>query len=129
MLLEQHIPSQRMTFSFQTCVTITSASVFRGRGMHGGRGHAWQGGACVAGGMYGRGVCMAGGHAWQGAYMAGDMHGRGQAWHAHPPPPRQQILRDSVNERVVRILLECILVSDLLIFLGMLIPINKLWVG
>ena len=50
-----------------------------GRGMHGkggvhGRGHAWWGGACVAG---------------------------GRAW---------QILRDTVNERAVRILLECILV-------------------
>ena len=55
-----------------------------------GRGCAWQGsvhdrGACMA-----EGVCVAGGH----------------AWHACP----QQILRDTVNERAVRILLECILV-------------------
>ena len=56
-------------------------------GMHG-RGHTWRGvcvarGACVAGGMHGR---------------EGDMRGSGRhAWH-------------TVNERVVRILLECILV-------------------
>ena len=43
-------------------------------------------GACAAG------ACMAGGHVWQG----------GRAW---------QILRDTVNERAVRILLECILVD------------------
>ena len=45
-----------------------------------GRGHSW------LGGMHGRG------HAWWGACMAGRL-----AWH-------------TVNERVVRILLECILV-------------------
>ena len=77
-------------------------------------GHAWQwghelqggvcgGGACVAVGcMHGRGACVAGGCAWQG-----DMRGKGacmaggHAWH-------------TVNERAVRILLECILVSILL---------------
>ena len=87
-------------------------------------GHAWQGGmhgrgACMVGGMHGRGVCMAGG-AWQGgmhgkggmcsggghcgrgACMVGGMHGM------HTAP--QQILQDTVNERVVHILLECILV-------------------
>ena len=75
-------------------------------GMHG-RGHVWQG-PCVAGGhawqggMHGRGhtwqgVCMTGGCEWQGVCMAGGMHGRGHAWH-------------TVNEWVVRILLECILV-------------------
>ena len=63
-------------------------------GMHG-RGHGRRGacvlGACVAGGVCGmgatsmaRGACMAGG------CMAG------------------QILRDTVNERALRILLECI---------------------
>ena len=41
---------------------------------------------------------MAGGHAWQGACVGG-----GCAW---------QILRVTVNERAVRILLECILVSE-----------------
>ena len=48
-----------------------------------GRGCVHGRGACVAGGMHGREVCM---------------------------PP--QILRDTVNERAVRILLECILVND-----------------
>ena len=70
-------------------------------GMHGRGRHAWQG-ACMVGvmrgrgGMHGRGVCVAGGHVWQGG-----MHGRGCAW---------QIPRDTVNEWVVRILLECMLV-------------------
>ena len=50
-------------------------------GMHGG-GHAWQGGACVAGG------CV---------------------WHAHSPADTTRY-GDTVNERAVRILLECILV-------------------
>ena len=54
------------------------------------RGRAWQG-ACVAGGMRGRGGCVAGG-------------GVRCAW---------QILRDTVNERAVRILLECILFSSM----------------
>ena len=58
-------------------------------------GHAWRGEACVAGGRV-----------WQGGCVAGGMHGRGCAF---PPLPRQ-ILRDTVNERTVRILLECILV-------------------
>ena len=49
------------------------------------------------GGMHGQGcawqgACMAGGHAWQG----------GHAWH-------------TVNERAVRILLECILVLTIFI--------------
>ena len=90
--------------------------------MHSG-GHAWQGcvwqGVCMAGGMCGRGAYMAGGHAWwrghvwQGACMVGGMHSSGRGacvaggvcmmlghvW---------QILRDMVNERAVRILLECI---------------------
>ena len=53
--------------------------------------------------MHGGGVCMAGG-----------MCGRGCAWQVdmyamHAPP--QQILRDTVNERAVHILLEGILVD------------------
>ena len=40
-------------------------------------------------------------HAWQGG-MVGGVHDRGYTC---------QILRDTVNERAVRILLECILVS------------------
>ena len=50
-------------------------------------------GECVAGGMRGRG------HAWQGVCLVG---GGGHTW---------QILRDTLNERAVRILLECILVT------------------
>ena len=57
-------------------------------------------GVSMVGGMHGRG-CV-----WQGVYMAGGawqggMCGRGHAW---------QILRDTVNEQAVTILLECTLV-------------------
>ena len=73
-----------------------------GGGMHGGGLHG--GGACMVGGVCGRGcgggACMAGRMCGRGACMGG-VHGRGCAW---------QILRDTVNERVVRILLKCILV-------------------
>ena len=65
-----------------------------------GKGHAWQG----VGGVHGRGACIAGG---------GGMHGRGCAWQvgcAWQDCAAWQILRDVVNERVVHILLECILV-------------------
>ena len=67
-------------------------------GMHD-RGHAWQQtGMHGKGGMCGRGhAWQQGEHAWQrgGACVAG-----GHEW---------QILRDTVNERVLRILLDCIL--------------------
>ena len=62
-------------------------------------------GACIVGGMCGRGGMCDRGHAW-----CGGVHGRGAcmaggcAW---------QILRDTVNEREVRIPLECILVSEI----------------
>ena len=60
---------------------------------------------CVAGGMHGAGrawgACMVGGG---GACMAGGVcGGGGRVW---------QIQRDTVNERAVRILLECILVLN-----------------
>ena len=87
-------------------------------------------GACVAkGGMHGEGGCVwQGEHAWQGVCMAGGMCGRGHAWwgacmacmghacHAclHTYPPQILWLRHTVNERAVRILLECILVLQLL---------------
>ena len=71
---------------------------------------------CGAGGMHcggrmcGRGACVAGVCVWQGACVAGGACMAGvHAWHACPPP--WQILRDTVNERAVRILLECILVA------------------
>ena len=63
------------------------------RGREGGmrdRRRAWQG------------ACMAVGHTWQG---------EGCAWQGACMP--QQILRDTVNERAVRILLECILVLNI----------------
>ena len=68
------------------------------------------GGACVT---CMAGVCVAAGQVWRGehvwhgggASMAGGKCGRGHAW---------QILRDTVNERAVRILLECILVIQIL---------------
>ena len=49
----------------------------------------------MAGGVRGKGGVHGGGYAWQGACAT------------HAPP---KILRDMVNERAVRILLECILV-------------------
>ena len=61
-------------------------------GMRGYRGHAWLQGACVVDER---------GHAWlpRGAcVVVGDVH---------------RIRRDTVNERAVRILLECILVAEL----------------
>ena len=76
-------------------------------GMHGWEG-AWQGGMCGRGGMHGTGVCVEGGHAWhrgvcdRRACMAGGVHDM----------PPWQILRDTVNEWVVRIILECILVPS-----------------
>ena len=62
-------------------------------GMHGG-GHAWQGG------MW-QGACMAGGCVWQGACMADTTR-----------------YGDTVNERAVRILLECILFLKKFIQIG-----------
>ena len=69
-------------------------------------GHAWQGGMHGRGCVWRGGPCVAG-----GACVAGGVHGRG-ACMAHTPthPPHWQILRDTVNERAVGILLECILV-------------------
>ena len=56
--------------------------------LHGCRGRPWLPGACV----------VAGGHAWL----------RGHAW--LPGRDLRRIRQDTVNERAVRILLECILV-------------------
>ena len=103
-------------------------------------GHAWlPGGAWLWGGMHGWGACVvAGGHAWLpgGLWLWGGMHGwgacmvaGGHAWlpgcawlsgacvvcqggvHGLPGGMRG-IRRDTVNERAVRILLECILVLN-----------------
>ena len=63
------------------------------------------------------------GHVWRGCAWQGVVHGRvcvcgrGHAWwrgacHTCPlPPPQALRLRYTVNERAVRILLECILVN------------------
>ena len=77
-------------------------------------------GACMAGGhMCGGGACMAGGHVWWGACVVGGcMHGGGHAWQGACVVGvgwgcAWQIPRDTVNERAVRILLECIFVCNL----------------
>ena len=75
-------------------------------------GHAWQGGREWSG------ACMAGGHAWQGGMHGGDgMHGGGRVWQGAcmvgDRPPQALRQRYTVNERAVRILLECILVFEL----------------
>ena len=78
----------------------------------------WQGGiigreACVVGGMHGRGCT------WQGACMAGEcmavacMSGGCVAGgHGMHLPTDTTRYGDTVNERVVRILLECIFVLN-----------------
>ena len=89
---------------------------WRGRGicMVGGlcvtAGHTWRG-ACMAAGMHGGGACMVRGMCGRGVHGGG-----GHVCHARP----LQILRDTVNERAVRILLECILVKHLFDFILML---------
>ena len=84
-----------------------------------GRGHAWQG-VCMAGGVHGRGHVWQGGmhgrgHVWQGVCVVGGMcSGRAcvvgeHVWQGMHTP--LQILRYTINERAVSILLECILVE------------------
>ena len=72
-------------------------------------------GSCMTGGVRGRGHAWWGEHAWQGTCVVGGMCGRGHAWQVgmHGTHAPQEILRDTVNERAVRILLECILVVQL----------------
>ena len=65
---------------------------------------------CPQGGMHGRGMCGRG-VCGRGVCMAGGMHGM----HTN-----QQVLRDTVNERAVRILLECILVKTFFLKWGIL---------
>ena len=85
-------------------------------GMHGCRGLCGCQGACViVGGIHGcRGVCMvAGGCAWLPGVMCGCLEGRawlpGGVWLWGGGMHRIRL--DTVNERAVRILLECILVD------------------
>ena len=87
--------------------SLGQGNIFRGvcqefysQGGRAWKGRAWKGcawGDVCGGGLHGRGACivgacLAGGRAWRGG---------GHAW---------QIPRDTVNERAVHILLECILV-------------------
>ena len=73
-----------------------------GGGMHGGGMH---GGGCAW-----QGVCMAGGHAWQvGMHDRRACMARGVCMPWMPPAADTMRYGDTVNERAVRILLECIL--------------------
>ena len=88
-----------------------------------GQGRAWQGARVAGGGWQGAsvvGACEAwgaawlggwqGGHVWQmGVHGRGWMCGRGSAWQQEGEGQVWQILADTVNERAVHILLECIL--------------------
>ena len=87
-----------------------------------------RGWACMTGGAWVVGACLAGGCVAEGrACVAGGMHGGGQmcgseacvvgghAW-PHPPSTRQHYKIRSVNARAVRILLECILVPNFILF-------------
>ena len=87
------------------------------------RGHVWQGG------MHGGGVCGSGGSMHgRGMHGKGGVHGRmacmvgGHAWHTAPPP--RQMLQDTVNERALRILLECILVIQCFLFSAFNVPLR-----
>ena len=95
---------------------VCEGYVFTGVGLSTGRGgmHGRGLGACMAGGMHGGGfahggggACMAGDMCGRGCAWQGDMHGRGACMACVAP---QKILWDTVNERAVHILLECILV-------------------
>ena len=79
------------------CLSTEGACVVGGsvRGRGDAWGRVWLGGMCGRGANAWQGVCVVGGHAWQGV----------RATHA-----LRQILWHTVNERVVRTLLECILV-------------------
>ena len=77
---------------------------------------------CMAGGRALWGVaCVAGGHAWQGG-----VHGGG-ACHTCPPPANTTRYGDTVNERAVRILLECILVSFNFRLLCVTVTVSTIW--
>ena len=70
-------------------------------------GHAWWGACMVVEGVHG------GGRAWQGTCVAGGVHCWGGMHGGGGACMPQQLIRDTVNERAVRILLECILVCKL----------------
>ena len=103
-------------------VIFSQASVILSTGGHGFGRYAWLQGACmvagwacmVVGGLCGcrGGVHSCGGHAWLwgACVVVGSMHGVGGACVV-----AGGIRRDTVNEWAVRILLECILVSDIIL--------------
>ena len=93
---------------------VCEGYVFTGVCLSTGGGRAWQGVVHGGGGMHGGGcVCVGGMHgggcAWLGACMVGACMTGGHVWHACPPPRTDTTA--TVNERAVRILLECILVT------------------
>ena len=72
-------------------------------GMHDKGGHGcWQGACMAKGGLHGKGAWQMGGCVWQKGDMCGK---RGHVWDT-------TTYRDTINERVVCILLECILVLN-----------------
>ena len=90
-----------------------------------GTGYVHGGGTCVAGGMCGGGHAWQGVHVWQGGHawqevhgkgcawgvcMAGGMHGGGHAWQGEHVWWGHAWLEIQPLQRMVRILLECILV-------------------
>ena len=95
---------------FYRCLSVHGGRGCAWRGGHAWWGHVWQGGV-HGGGCGGWGACMVGvgwGHTLQGGVCG---RGGGHVWQgvACMACP-QQILQDTVNERTVHILLECILV-------------------
>ena len=83
--------------------------------------HAWQGRHVLQGLMHGRGGMCGKGHAWQGACVPvggcvaggvhGGMHGRGHVWQGGAHGSGACMKQRWLLKQVVRILLECILVS------------------
>ena len=115
-------------YGWRGCAWLCGACVVV-RGMRGcGGGHAWLGACMVAegvwlGGVWLWGTCVvAGGHAWLGACMVAEGVWLGGVWlwgacvvaggACMAVGGMHRIRRATVNERAVRILLECILVLN-----------------
>ena len=97
------------------------------------REYAWQGGGmCGRGACMVGGACMAGGHVWQGGVHGrghawqGGMHDRGHAWQGACVAVGACVAYTTVNERVVRNLLECILVN--IVFKLMVLKVQNILV-
>ena len=87
-------------------------------------GGVWQGaymvGMYMVGGIHDRGCAWQGGMCGRGACVVGDMHGRGHAWQRACMVGRGCVWQEDHAwqkkwqlQRVVRILLECILVIEI----------------